>query len=173
VTGERSRTPHSIEFLASETGSSSREVVVYRTGGHRIIAACLLAGPWSPSVRLGDDAHVAESWMVLPARGRVMLMTPEEFLVYPLPEGTRFRAFAVDAGMTRRIVRARCRHQQIINSDRAPTRAVYVGAHVTTYCDHRALTTTASPVPAVERRGTSVVLATFRTSSRSVSHALR
>jgi Uma2 family endonuclease len=67
--------------------SSSNGTVVLRRDLHRMLAACPLARLRTPSVRLGDYGHTTGFVMVLPAREKVMLMTPEEFMAHPVPDG--------------------------------------------------------------------------------------
>lgn len=52
----------------------------------RILGACSLAPLRTPSVRFVHRGHFLEPRMADPARAPVALMTPEEFLVYPLDE---------------------------------------------------------------------------------------
>ena len=69
-----------------DSGASAKNMVRLRPRHDAIMCACLLAHAGAPSVRFLHHAGLRDSSMAHAELADVMLMTPEEFLVYPLED---------------------------------------------------------------------------------------
>ncbi len=68
---------------------ASVRMVVGCAGDRVTVGACKLAQTPAPSVRFHHHGRRTETRMATPARGLVMLMTVDEYLVHPSPEGVK------------------------------------------------------------------------------------